>query len=1020
MRTGNIGIFLIALQMSFSVLSLSAQQISSGYEIRYFSKDLKANGETDFKGETSTLNTSQRIEFLKFYADQVSAYYGDRDLNSEVVSDREASDFLKSIKPQPLTSVRKRINLDQWKWVSSKEGKHEESIRKINKFRGADDVLIKEGALCFRGNNVWKWDFPAQKWRFTLSWKVRLSGSNSACEFLLLENGTGRIFAKIDLNGSSCSYYSNRQKAGTTECKPLTWHDIRIEADMDGPEGGQHYNIFVNGELIGDYVTANEKTEKVNAFSIKTLGGLETDEIYGAGYYKTTDVAQPYYPGTFIDERFDVEPFTLGWQSGNYDDSCWQTTDLPYAVGSERYEGEDLYLRKTVKIENLTRAYLNIETLDPGGEIWINGKMAALIKDRYPVRLDVTKYLNSHSENLIGIKVYSFYLNPTEGMPFSHTYPDLNYGWFAGRASLDLVGETFVNDAFFYTRSLEKDKALVHAKIDLEHKGTLGFKGNIRIKMVSWDEKEQDGVKQVAKLPVLIGPGVKEFNIDFQVVNPKLWSPESPALYKVTVEVDDTNGNTIDDYVVTTGIRTISQEGGTFRLNGKPAMLNGTQIFGFRGPIENMATWLRCPPDYWVAKEMLMVRKMNSNMLRVHVHGWKGKAVGVNDERYCELADQMGIMLIWCPPAWIREGDWGQIDFEGYHRYMKQLQNHPGIVMWEVSNHPNTFRKHETYESDLFCEESYNAVYPYDPSRLISFTSHIGHLHYGNDEGTIDQGGRKIPAVKATIADTGNQDALTVYGTSKEFSGDTIASSKAWTAPMVTRGNQDAATGYGAEWSQLRKWPGAYRQRFLDSKERAFFNFEHQESIGQPNWNLCKGKPWYNLQSYEWGYDEGSVGRKLQVSEWRESQAWQAFSAYEAIKKLRMLDYDGFSWCCLHEGANAVTYKKPLVDFQGHAKLAFHIHKTVFNPVLPGSNNVDVVYGPDDNITPAILNLGEQKRVSVTVIIRDKFNGREIDKKVYRDVTLPAGRTVTELESFKPGFAKEGLFWIDYIVKKIQ
>jgi len=79
---------------------------------------------------------------------------------------------------------------------------------------------------------------------------------------------------------------------------------------------------------------------------------------------------------------------------------------------------------------------------------------------------------------------------------------------------------------------------------------------------------------------------------------------------------------------------------------------------------------------------------------------------------------------------------------------------------------------------------------------------------------------------------------------------------------------------------------------------------------------------------------------------------------------------------------------------------------------------VDVVYGPDDNITPAILNLGEQKRVSVTVITRDKFNGREIDKKVYRDVTLPAGRTVTELESFKPGFDEEGLYWFDYILKR--
>ena len=434
-----------------------------------------------------------------------------------------------------------------------------------------------------------------------------------------------------------------------------------------------------------------------------------------------------------------------------------------------------------------------------------------------------------------------------------------------------------------------------------------------------------------------------------------------------------------------------------------------------------MITWARCPPDWWVAKELLMVQEMNSNLLRMHVHVWEKKAVGVNDARYCELADQMGIMLIVCPPAWIRTGDWGQVDFEGYHKYMKQLQNHPSIVMWEVSNHPNTFKKYEIDESDLFCKEAYMAVYPYDPSRIISITSHIGHLHYGNDAGTMDQGGNDIssPEQRTGLTDFGNQDAMTAYGTRATFAGDTIQSTHAWTAPMVTRGNQDAATGYGADWSRLRTWPGAYRQGFLDSRERAYFNFEHQESIGQPNWDLCRGKPWYLIQSYEWGYDEGSIGRKLLQSEWRESQAWQAFSAYEAIKKQRMLDYDGFSWCCLHGGANSATYKKPLVDFLGHAKLAFHIHKTTFQPVLAGSNNVDVVYGPDDAVIPMILNLGVEKTVKLTVEVKDHLDGKVIDRKVYKRVHLPAGRSVSELEAFKPEFNQEGHYFIRYLVDEI-
>ncbi len=1015
----NLCVCLLALGIIFAERTSSSQPLPAGYEVRYYSKDPRANGETDFKGETSTLNTGQRLQFLQYYADQVSAFYGDRELDTRVVRDREAVDLLKSIKPQPLPSIRKRVILDQWKWTSSKQGKHEESVRKLAKYKGARDMLIKQGTLHFQGGAEWKWDLPVQTWRFSIQWKARLLEDTAAAEFSLLDQGGRKTLVKMEVNKSSFSYYSRGQKTEGSGCKPYVWQDIRVEVDLAGPGGEAHYTVLINGERVADYVAAHEAALLVDGLRIKTRGNMEVDELYGVGYHQTSDAAQPFYPKTFLDERFDVEPSTAGWQGEWYDDGCWPITDLPHAVGSERYEGEDLFLRKTVKIEHLTRAYLNIETLDPGGEIWINGRMAALIKDRYPIRLEVTDYLNPHSENLFAIKVNAFYLTPDQGTVYSHSYLDLNYGWFAGRAFLDLVAETFVQDAFFYTKSILADRAAVHADIRLEHKGTLGFKGKIRIKMKGWEDQGQAEKSPAVELPVLIGPGIKEFSMDWTMENPRLWSPASPSLYQVLVEVEDRDGAVIDDYVLTTGIRTVSQEGGAFRLNGESALLNGAQIFGFRGPIENMATWLRCPPDPWIAEEMLMIRRMNGNMLRMHVHGWKDYAVGVNDERYCELADQMGIMLIWCTPAWRREGDWGQIDFAGYHKYMQQVRNHPSIVMWEVSNHPNTFKKHENYESDLFCEASYQAVHPYDPSRLISLTSHIGHLHYGNDEGTIDQSGGQLTAARIAVVDVNNQDALTGYGTLKTFTGDTLVPAKAWTAPMVTRGNQDAATGYGAEWSQLRLWPGAYRQNFLDSKERAYFNFEHQESIAQPNWNLCKGKPWYHLQSYEWAYDEGSIGRKLSVEEWRESQAWQAFSAYEAIKKMRKLGYDGFSWCCLHDGANAVTYKKPLIDFQGHAKLAFHIHKTVFNPVLAGSNNVDVVYGPDDRITPMILNLGEEKRVSVAVVIRDRFNGREIQKRIYRDVLLPAGRTATELSPFKPALNQEGVYWIEYRVEPV-
>src|SRR5690554_3861539 len=128
-------IYLLTIIFCFSGFNTFAQQTSSSFEIRYFTKDMKANGETDFKGETSIFDTEQRIRFLAYYANEVSAYYGDKDLNTEVAPDNEVKSLMTSIKPQPLPEVRTRIPLEEWRWLSSLPGQYEKSLLKINKYK---------------------------------------------------------------------------------------------------------------------------------------------------------------------------------------------------------------------------------------------------------------------------------------------------------------------------------------------------------------------------------------------------------------------------------------------------------------------------------------------------------------------------------------------------------------------------------------------------------------------------------------------------------------------------------------------------------------------------------------------------------------------------------------------------------------------------------------------------------------------------------------------------------------------
>ena len=50
-----------------SLWALSTSGQVSTLETRYFTSDVKANGETDFHGETEWMNLEQRIDFLAKY-----------------------------------------------------------------------------------------------------------------------------------------------------------------------------------------------------------------------------------------------------------------------------------------------------------------------------------------------------------------------------------------------------------------------------------------------------------------------------------------------------------------------------------------------------------------------------------------------------------------------------------------------------------------------------------------------------------------------------------------------------------------------------------------------------------------------------------------------------------------------------------------------------------------------------------------------------------------------------------------
>ena len=943
----------IFLFLFSGILTAGAQEYTS-FDMRWLTNDAKANGITDFHGETEWLDLNQRVGALSLYADFASKFWGDPNLDTPMFTDAQVSEKTAQIKPQPVTSIRKSINLSNWRSVGYKKGKEEVQNARWERWTkgGAE---INDGYLVLKNSSVAP-TIDTIGWRFRIKAGLKEVSNGLSVTF----SGTKKSLVNIPIDA----------------CKAF-----EIYGDLPGRKiyliyGTGNVKEYEISDSFGDAIT-RFNMEAVNA-SFDTFAFYDFVRLY-------EDPRMPYRTRLIYDETFNAIPSMDGWQGAGYDDTLWEKVTLPSPHGSLHAEGENYYLRTLVEVGEFKCAFLDIETLDPAGEVWVNGEPAAVLKGRQPRLIDISEYLVPNSTNTIAVKVKPYYGKH----PMTHSPSDMNIGWFLGRTKLILTNEQqYITEALVQTTDLSDDKAVQHHRIFIKNETAFPKKGQITINYYPWFPADGECVASISQ-DIVIRPRLNnQFNVDVPMTDPMAWSTSKPQLYRTEVILKDEEGKAIDDYVTTTGIRVIEQKNGELFINHKPEMLNGAQNFGYRLPIETSSKYIRCATDDMVMRDLMMIEKLGGNLLRIHVHTEQDIVDGINDPRYAEYADQMGIYLIWQSAGWMREGEVWNVDIENFPLYMKQVYNHPSIVLWEASNHPNRFKNHPVNETVDYFSKIIPTLLQTDTSRLISPTSFWGHTHYINYEGTED------------------------------YQGNPIAPNPHLMHKMMTRGSQDAYTGYGEKWSTLRKGLYPWAKECLDAKDLCYFNYEHEESAAQPNWELAKLDPWYKIQSYEWDYEKGSIGCNLEFDQWRASQAFQAFSAWESMKMQTLAGVCGFSWCCIESGANMFTYQKPLVDAYYVPKLAFYANKMVFSRIWAASDDVDTVYGPEDCVNPVIFNLDDACRVNLTIKLKNS-KGNVIERKVFKNIEVPAGRSVTRLEPFRFKTRLEGCYVIEYNISKI-
>ena len=307
--------------------------------------------------------------------------------------------------------------------------------------------------------------------------------------------------------------------------------------------------------------------------------------------------------------------------------------------------------------------------------------------------MDATVFLNGRK---LGSQPYgytSFRFDLTEGLDFSA--PNLlvvrvdnsaqpNSRWYSGSGIYRHV-RVVVTDpihvahwgVFVTTPEISNGQAKisVHTRVANESSAPAGITVQTTV------TGPAGGAGGSAQSALSVAPGGEaETTLEIAVVNPKLWSVESPTLYRAVTRVMK-DGKAIDEVVTPFGIRSLawSAEKG-FLLNGKPVKLTGGSVHHDNGLLGAAAF------DRAEERRVELLKAAGHNAVRT-AHNPPSPA-------FLDACDRLGLLVLDEPfDAWKihkLKFDYGQYFDDWWRRDLTAMverdRNHPSVVIWGIGN----------------------------------------------------------------------------------------------------------------------------------------------------------------------------------------------------------------------------------------------------------------------------------------------------------------------------------------------
>jgi beta-glucuronidase len=185
-----------------------------------------------------------------------------------------------------------------------------------------------------------------------------------------------------------------------------------------------------------------------------------------------------------------------------------------------------------------------------------------------------------------------------------------------------------------------------------------------------------DGAQPI-RVPVQVSGGRGAGTI--RIPSARLWGPEDPFLYTLTVSLGDA-ARPADDYALKIGVRTIEVSGDKLLLNGKPVHLTGFgkhEDFILHGRGQDLAVLVR---DYELLKWI------GANSFRTSHYPYSEEAMMLADEYgFLVIGETPGVSLTFSDRPDVIAARHTQLTAD-LTDLIDRDKNHPCVILWSIAN----------------------------------------------------------------------------------------------------------------------------------------------------------------------------------------------------------------------------------------------------------------------------------------------------------------------------------------------